>query len=113
MTLRICQILTLLLSGAAIFRNKHILFPLTITDMYVYIYVAHVFQCDMYACVGVEVVAMMAGKISSSISYTGSHKGMNFMNKRLDILSDFVNFSRGKCVRSITCMYYIHILFMF
>ena len=61
----------------------------------------------MYAYLGMEVAVMIGGKDSSRISYTGSPKGMDFMSKRLDILTDFVIFSRGKCVH----MYYMYILF--
>ena len=62
----------------------------------------------MYTFVGMEVVAMIAGKVSSNISYTGSPMGIDFINKRLDILSDFVNFSRGTYAHMFNNMY-IHI----
>ena len=52
-----------------------------------------VFQCDQYACQGIEVIFMMVN--SSSMSFFGSQKGMNFLNRRPDILSDFAIFSKG------------------
>ena len=64
----------------------------------------------MYTFVGMEVVAMIAGKVSSSISYTGSPMGIDFMNERLDILSDFVNFSRGTSAHMFNNMY-IHVYY--
>ena len=52
-----------------------------------------VFQCDQYACQGIEVAFMMVN--SCSLSFFGSQKGMDFLNQRPDILRDFAIFLTG------------------
>ena len=54
-----------------------------------------IFQCDKFACVGVEVFFVMAGTSDSSVSSQGSQKGMDFLTQRTDILKDFAQFFKG------------------
>ena len=71
--------------------------------------VMYVFQCGKYGCLGVEVMVAMANKSENSISYQGSQKGIDFLSKRPDILSDFFLFSTSMSLYSFCLHFLLHL----